>query len=258
MQKQRKNNLIAKILKKGGDKMKKSIGLFLFGLLLSIGITTSAFAIATDHACVIVKCTATVSVDVLDNASTAYFLQMEGNGINQTTVSVSAVQVQNNSNGAICKWRVYVNATSSVTALQYWTGTAWDAQGTDPLNQWGLSGDDNNGVNLIVLKAAFKATAPAADDFGSEVGNDILAPTTSPGTDYDYSTGDGKLSVTGGYSSDYQGSGTINCVNPTGAGTGNPTRNLWFCIKTPTAVTNDAMRRAIVTVDATLAGNTTW
>jgi len=241
--------------------MRKMLQYLLIGsLILSSALVVYAQNVDTDYGYVIVKCTVTVDVDVLDEQATAYF-RYEGPyyqlGTNETYVSTTSIKVQNLSGGAILKYAVFV---SEIQRNQNDNGSgSWipdtDNQ-TEGIKGWTLSTDDTPGICEFVLYAVFANARPSSDDFADA--NDRLAM-----FDPDY-----RSANTYRVGNDKFGPETTSLQYPTALSgwTGanyiapypeeNYARDLWFKIKTPTAVTDERPRRIVIRVDGGIS--TAW
>lgn len=185
----------------------------------------------TDDAYITVRCTVTVSVDVLD----AY------DRVGSTTVAFSPgevwistyVQVQNNSDGALTSWQLQISTQEYST-----DGITWTAA-TD-LEAWTISTDGTPGIDEVVIQGIFKnATSADAADF-TDNADEILDQTNKL-----YDVGGAYDSNTAAYADAYPDGGA-NDVDV------NETRNLFFRIKFPTAVANEYFHRFTVRVTASL------
>jgi len=214
------------------------------------GLTATTMAVQNpDYGYVIVRCTVTLSVDVEDNA-TAYFSTgaepyryeiSAGSGFDY--VSTSSITVKNDSQGALCIWKVQVSAIQRADSNDWGSINAWDPE---PYWTLGTSPD----VEQAVLYAVFCSSRPSASEFES---NDILM-VGSDKTWRHKTTTDVSLdptSTTSGfqYPQNSKTSGYANKVTAPG-----DRRALWFRFLPPTAVRDDNFRRFIIQITAALAG----
>jgi len=243
--------------------MRKMLQYLLIGSLI-LGSALVVYAqtnIDTDEGYVIVRCTVTVDVDVLDEWATAWFVAKDNyNGLTpgQSYVSVTSITVRNLSSGAILKYAVLVSSIQRNTETN--GSGAWisdDDNFAQGIKGWTL--DSSSGVCRFVLRAVFANARPALGDFGT--GNDDrfqvnlagATPNITQRQDHTYKT-NGEMfdPATSGlrYNSILGNSTGVNFIPP------NPEtgyeRGLWFRIDTPTAVTDELPRRIIIRVDGGL------
>ncbi len=235
--------------------MRKAIGLLLISMFL-FGVASKVLAQTTDNdrGYVIVRCTVTIDVDVLDDQATAWFVQKSTMGAlspNQEDVSISSISVQNKSIGAVLKYAVFVSSIQRTT-----DGTSW-VPDDDDLNKmikgWYLA-DSTGPVGAFRLRAVFAKSRPAISDFGGGAANDEFrvnlggaTPTTTQLGDYTYKTGGDNfdpVNSTLRYPSALGNTTGTNAISPVT----DTIRGLWFCIHTPAAVTEDYPRRIVITV----------
>jgi hypothetical protein len=237
----------------------------MLSIILAAGIITltagSLFALrepyGSDVGYVIVKCTVTVDVDVLDNWSTAWFIYQGNmnNGLSagQTDVSVTSITVKNNSSGAIVKYAVLVSSiqrNSATDGSGNWISD--DDDTTAGIKGWYLSTDgiaDSPGE--FILWAVFSKNRPNANDFLNNEANDQFRvnlansqPSDSQLRNYTYRSTNGNFgpeTPANQYSSALSGSAN-NLIAP------NEERGLWFKITTPASVTDVYPRRISVVV----------
>ena len=229
--------------------------LLIGSLILSSALVVYAQNMDTDYGYVIVKCTVTVNIDVLDEQATAWFLnQYGGIGTGETHVSISSITVVNISNGAIVKYAVMV---SSIQRNEDSDGSgAWISDDDDfdqGIKGWTL--DSSPGICQFVLYAVFANARPASGDFAD---NDQFTvnlaganPTPTQRDDHTYKTGGDKYDpATNRYDSALGNDTGVNFVAPYDMP--GYERGLWFKIITPTAVTDELPRRIIIRVDGGL------
>jgi hypothetical protein len=241
--------------------------LILSGAMFFVSTSIALAAMDYDIGYVIVRCTVTVDVDVLDTNATAWFVATSTQDCTlspgQEDVSITSITVVNLSAGAVLKYAVIVD-----TIQRTEDGANWIADGDD-LNRgikgWWLSTRDNKditGVGECILAAVFAKARPSISDFGTTTeGNDrffyvIPSPSASQLDTYTYKTGGANFDPeTWGlrYPSALGNTSGTNCVSPV-RDENNP-RNLHFYIKTPVAVTDEFPRRFVIKVYATLSGS---
>jgi hypothetical protein len=237
----------------------------MLSIILAAGIITltagSLFALSwpydSDVGYVIVKCTVTVDVDVLDTWSTAWFIS-EGNMSSGLTageddVSVTSITVKNNSTGAIVKYAVLVSSiqrNDNVNGTGNWLSD--DDNLISGIKGWYLSTDGTaDSPGEFILAAVFSKNKPPKNDFTADEANDQFRVNLATFTltdghliTYTYKTGGlafDPATVTNRYSSAMSGS-TNNLVSP------GEQRGLWFYIDTPAAVTDTYPRRISIVV----------
>jgi hypothetical protein len=237
--------------------------LILSGVMF-FGTTSKAAARDSDIGYVIVRCTVTIDVDVLDTNATAWFVATSTQGCTlspgQEDVSITSITVVNISTGAVLKYAVIVD-----TIQRTQDGVNWVADGDDYPNGikgWSLSTDGTlDAVGECILAAVFANARPPISDFGTSEGNDrfyyvISSPNTTQLNTYTYKTNGDTFDPTTNarrYPSALgNGTGT-NSVSPV-RDTNNP-RNLHFYIRAPVAVTDEFPRRFVIKVYATLSGS---
>jgi len=240
--------------------MRKIINILLLaGIVISLSTGILA-AYDYDIGYVIVRCTVTIDVDVLDDQATAWFVAKSTANCtlspNQVDVSISSIAVKNNSQGAVLRYAVIVT-TIQRTA----DGTTWVADGDDFTNGikgWYVSTSTGN-VGQCILAAVFASSRPAITEFGGGQYNDrfpgvIYSPTITDFNNHTYKTGGQNFDPVSSaikYPSALGNTSGTNCISPVQH---NP-RGLWFYILTPAAVTDDMPRRFIITVYGALSGS---
>jgi hypothetical protein len=235
--------------------MKKLLSAFLVLVVFAIvGLmySSNAYAAATnpDYAYVVVKCTVSLSIQVLATTNYVYLNNCNNgtNGISAGEAWVSSnVVVANNGSGCIETWTLQVTTQNVATTLGTWLDT-----GTVNGMAWTLATNMANtlpsvgGVNQVVLGACFKSAVATTADFGANGWN--LLKWQTPTT-----WGSGAFDV-----------GGTSCYQPNGAqypqdltiGTGNNNvaalnnRSLYFYVKAPAAVTDTKYHRFTVTITA--------
>jgi|GEM_PF-2462837 hypothetical protein len=238
--------------------------LLLSGVMFFVSTSIALAYRDSDIGYVIVRCTVTIDVDVLDTNATAWFVATSTQGCTlspgQEDVSITSITVVNISTGAVLKYAVIVD-----TIQRTEDGANWIAD-SDDLNRgikgWSLSTDGNlDTVGECILAAVFANARPPIGDFGTSEGNDrffyvIPSPNATQLSTYTYKTGGDNFDPatdTRRYPSALgNGSGT-NSVSPV-RNANNP-RNLHFYIRTPVAVTDEFPRRFVIRVYATLSGS---
>jgi hypothetical protein len=238
--------------------------------IVSISILLAAFMVVSltnlaragydsDVGYVIVRCTVTIDVDVLDTWATAWFVATSTQSCtlspNQEDVSVSSIVVKNQSVGAVLKYAVVVDTIQRTT-----DGTTWVADADDIANGikgWTLSNDGtNDDVGEFVLAAVFAKSRPAILDFGTNPYNDQLRSvvtsydaTALTNHTYKVDTNFAPEDPNKRYPSALGNTTGVNAISPK-VDADNP-RGLWFYIKTPQAVTDEYPRRIIIRVYGT-------
>lgn len=236
----------------GAGKNQKEEGGFmkkLFFMLLAasvVGLFASTVKAADwDNAYVVVRCTVNVSVDVAptgtDNAWVPYINDAPGTGpynggVNQIYVS-TGVAVRNTSSGAITNWTLHLVSTQTYSATP---DIADFANTTTAYPDWTYGNNlTANGPNKIVIAAVFKSNPAVLGDYNDL---DVLFSTGTV-----YKTGSADL---GPAADEYFGAvasgNNLNMVAPT------DTRNLYFRVLTPSAVTDSMYRKFEVLVKAGL------
>ena len=237
--------------------------LILSGVMFFVS-TSIAVPRDSDIGYVIVRCTVTIDVDVLDTNATAWFVATSTQGCTlspgQEDVSITSITVVNISTGAVLKYAVIVD-----TIQRTQDGVNWIADSDDYNNGikgWWLSTDGTlDAVGECILAAVFAKARPSINDFGTAQGDDrffyvIPSPSTTQLDTYTYKTGGANFDPATGtlrYPSALGNTSGTNCVSPV-RDTNNP-RNLHFYIKTPVAVTDEFPRRFVIKVYATLSGS---
>ena len=212
--------------------------MFILGALILLTTVAVSFAVNPDFGYVIVRCTVTISVDVEEPDNIAYFgtgdepdryVISAGPGFDY--VSTSSITVKNDSNGAVCQWKL------KVSAIHYSVSYPFDWI-TD--TRWSLG--DSPDVEQAVLYAVFATSRPATGEFAND---DILSTTdaywTHP-TKFDPSTGVPFRYDQHPKFTDYGNKATIP----------GDRRALWFRFIPPTAVIDEYYRRFTIQVTAEL------
>jgi hypothetical protein len=240
------------------EKMKqqiKKVGGIIF-LLLSLMVLskTSLFAANPDYGYVIVRCTGTISVDVLDSNATAWFV-VNGStsaalSAGQTAVSIGSITVINNGSGIMCKWAVWVASIQKTM-----DGSTW--QSDDAPGAWDLG--SSPGICVARLCGVFATARPASGDFQTSAeGDDYFLNQRNMNVtnsitlnNYTYKTDNSSLGPTNNYyNSEYNLSST-QVIAP------GSQRSMYFRIDTPTAILDEYPRRFVIAVKATGA-NQSW
>ena len=239
--------------------MRKIVSILLAAFMV-VSLTSLARAYDSDVGYVVVRCTVTIDVDVLDTWATAWFISIgsltSGLSPNQEDVSVSSIVVKNQSSGAVLKYAVVAEAIHRSTD----SGTSWVADNDDLANGikgWTLSDNGtNDGIGKFVLAAVFAKSRPAITDFGTNEYNDqlrklVTSYNATDLTDYTYKvdTNFTPADTTKQYPSALGNNTGVNAISPT-EDANNP-RGLWFYIKTPQAVTDEYPRRITIRVYGT-------
>jgi hypothetical protein len=192
--------------KKGDTKMKRiqQLSLSLIGAALGLAVlSTPAHAVNPQSLDITVSISATKSLSV-----NATFYDFGAQTVSASTVSVSAIQVTNDS-GALVETYTLQGANAASTG----GGTTWTLAGSVGSDQY-------------TLAAQFSTAQPVNAD-GSWSSDDL---TTSAITATDLVLGNGTLAQAGA------------SVLPTA------TRNLWFRMKTPSSVSDTTQRKATLTL----------
>jgi hypothetical protein len=198
---------------------------------------SAAQAINPDVGYVIVKCTMTTSIDVLNG--TDYVKINGGTAVAPNELWISSyVAVKNDGAGSITNWRLRISTQHYST-----DGSTW--QDTTTANVGWAYGTTltNNGLNQVVLAAAF-AQGPTilSTDFGNE---DCLLSTNTI-----YMAGAGSYGpATTAYATDFTSPNSYNMVANVSS---NNTRRLFFYMRTPTGITDENYRRFTVMITATI------
>ena len=233
------------------------LGLFsLFGLF-GVLLVSDAQAATSDNGYVIVRCTITVSVQVLSLDSTWYVNGNAANGpgttCNQSYVSgLSSITVMNNSSGAITKWQVYVSTIQNLGVASDPKGTGWT--GDNPTNGgWSLA--SASGLNAAALFAVFKTSATELMDFDTNKSSLTLVPSGSPDSTMYYQTvaGGGKFAPLVAAGNEFPSAilaGGYNWTTPIVGGATSVAKSMGFRLDTPKAVTDQNWRRFTLTVVA--------
>ncbi|MCS7228046.1 MAG: hypothetical protein NZ839_03675, partial [Endomicrobia bacterium] len=151
--------------------MRKNIGISLvsvfFGVVI-IGSSLFAQPYTSDTGYVIVRCTVSISVDVLDANATAWFVavgtQTSTLSTGQTDVSITSIAVRNTSSGAVLKYAVYVSSIQRSS-----DGINWISDDDDfgsMIKGWYLTQDGVlDSVGEFQLAAVFASSRPASGEF---------------------------------------------------------------------------------------------
>ncbi len=238
--------------------------LLLSGVMFFVSTSIALASRDSDIGYVIVRCTVTINVDVLDTNATAWFVATSTQGSTlspgQEDVSITSITVVNISTGAVLKYAVIV-----ATIQRTEDGANWIADSDDldrGIKGWSLSTDGNlDTVGECILAAVFARERPSISDFGSIEGDDrflyvISSPNTTQLGTYTYKTGGANFdpaSNTLRYQSALGNTSGTNCVSPV-RDDNNP-RNLHFYIRTPVAITDEFPRRFVIRIYATLSGS---
>ena len=227
--------------------MKKLLGLLTAAVLVA-GISTAASAAATDNAYVLVRCTVTISVQVLTNNSTWW-----AHGSNPYDTSpgfsyesgASSVSIRNNSLGAITKWSLQISTIQTKAFSNYSDDltTGWVADSGDGMWVPGATA----GIMTAALSAVFKSQPSSETDYDAST---IL--TLSPQVYQTGNSGNNNFRPLGG--NGYQSAinpatSAANYVSPSGSDSTDG-RGLHFMLKTPTAVLDQNWRRFVIQVSA--------
>ena len=231
------------------NKIKKMLGLAAIVLSFIVISSQKVFAVNPDYGFVIVRCTGTLSIDVLDGNSTAWFnlsgSLVEALSANQTAISFGSITVRNDGVGILSKWAVWVASIQRTSD----GGVTWVADSGD--GSWSIS-DSTAGICRARLSAVFARSRPVADDFLNDYGNDVLANLASYNVSgsvldtYTFSTGNSRLGPESDgirYVPDYT-VGSYHLVAP------GSSRGLYFRIETPIAILDEYPRRFVIAVKA--------
>ena len=159
--------------KKQGGFMKKLFMLFAAAAILGAVFTAKSYALTTDNAYVVVRCTVSVAVEVQSDATAAYFMGADGQDfweitraltVGTTEIATNAIQVRNTSVGAITKWKMKISAKEVQTGDAGSEPTGWENDTGDGAWTVGTSSGDA-GPLIIKLYAAFKSAVADAGDF---------------------------------------------------------------------------------------------
>jgi hypothetical protein len=208
---------------------------YLGAFLVVLMLVGAVHAATSDTAFVIVRCTTSISVDVLDTG----IVEIPAGSPNDLQVS-SYVTVRNDSSGSICKWSLQITNQEYSTDKASWNtasgATAWTMRAN--------GGDASaGGVETAALLAVFKnATSAAAADFDADSASDDIIGTAAA-TTYDTAF----VSNNNPYADAWAAGGTAQDV---AAGS---QQNLFFAIRYPSSVNADYYRRFTVTVTAAAA-----
>jgi len=230
---------------KGGNAIMKKLFLLLAAVaILGVTFVSRSYAATSDNAYVVVRCTVDVSVDVIGtgDADTVYMGTWNNPHYDAGPDSVyvsSYVTVRNTSSGAITKWQLAIS-TQQQSETPFSGFAATDA--TYPAWSYGTALTDN-GANKVVLAAVFKSTAASAGDFAD---NDVLDATGK----YYQTTNLIFGPASDSYASSIASGSNYNMVNPYNGA--DSERNLYFYVRTPSAVTDMRYRKFTVTVTASL------
>jgi len=213
------------ILKGGSAMFRKLLNMVALAALLitASSLVKPVYAQTSCEAYIVLTCTVTLSVSILQNGSTSFLL---GNVSAGTTVySADGVTFRNDSQGAICQWALNIDPAS--------------------LNGWTLS--NAPGLNQVAIYGVFQTAQNTAN-------YDIVKDTfsTTPKT---YSSVTGAFAC-GSYTA-AQGNGTESLIVPSALnGTGSYTSDRKLCIKmlTPLAVTDQTPRNIGVVITASMPG----
>ena len=139
------------------------LGLFsLFGLF-GVLLVSDSYAAGSDSAYVVVRCTVSLSIQVLPATNYVYFTGAAvGNGISAGEAWVSTnVIVANTGSGCIETWTLQVSTQHQSASIP--VGGAWNGGWADTTTAnagWDLGTTMiDNGVNKVVLAACFKNAA---------------------------------------------------------------------------------------------------
>ena len=255
-------------IKTGGRAMKKTmlalaLLLGVAGLVSFVGVMDVSAAATgytnDDVGYVIVRCTISISVDVLDTNATWYIAGMSTGPITGVTpgatyysMSTSSVSIRNSSSGAMTKWTVHVSTIQTKTWTSYGNGeatlaTGWVADDVD-VNLTGWRMGSVADINTCALSACFKVDgAVTALDFpinGPDTTSLNLLTMRTASDDLDtYSITGRFLPISGGSYPTAFGS-TANWVLP------GQVRSLGFKFSAPTVVSDQNWRRFVLLVSA--------
>jgi len=240
--------------------MRKIISILLAAFMV-VSLTSLARATRnSDVGYVVVRCTVTIDVDVLDTWATAWFISIGnlsgGLSPNQEDVSVSSIVVKNQSSGAVLKYAVVAEAIHRTPD----NGNSWVPDIDDIPNGikgWTLSNDGtNDDIGEFVLAAVFAKSRPAITDFETSEYNDqfrrlVTSYNASELTNHTYKvdTNFTPNDPDKRYPSALGNTTGVNAISPR-VDANNP-RGLWFYIKTPQAVTDEYPRRITIRVYGT-------
>ena len=261
------SNRVSKI-QTGGRAMKKTmLALVLLlgvaGLVSFVGVMDVSAAATgytnEDAGYVIVRCTISISVDVLDTNATWYIAGMSTGpitgvsaGATYYSMSTSSVSIRNSSSGAMTKWTVHVSTIQTKTWTSYANGeatlaTGWVADDVD-VNLTGWRMGSVADINTCVLSACFKVDGAVTgldfpiNDPDTTALNLLTMRTASDDLDT-YSITGRFLPISGGSYPTAFGS-TANWVLP------GQVRSLGFKFSAPTVVSDQNWRRFVLLVSA--------
>ena len=194
------------------------------GMLGMIGAVSGAYAGTTDVGYVVIRCTATVSVEVVAGLRNSVVTYNFGDvSAGDVRTSTAAIGIRNNSQGAICNW--FLNVQSITGGVTPWT-----------LGQ-------TAGLNRVAVMAKFSTATLTTSDFN--VTADTMSATVK------------LYSTTNFYSSclEYTDPDWTDIVkvlpmayNPTASA-----RHLWIRLDTPRAITDEAAKTITLQVMAQMA-----
>ncbi|OGS18310.1 MAG: hypothetical protein A3J83_00630 [Elusimicrobia bacterium RIFOXYA2_FULL_40_6] len=234
------NLFVKNFIKKEVKTMKRMLGiLVVFGIVS--GFVGTALAATSDIGYVVVRCTGTLSVMVgnvdgtNDDGDEVNLWDLTTSSPNAVVVSTQ-IAVTNNGVGVISRWKLAVTGQQQGTDGVTWAAT----DGSYP--SWGYDGQDTDdcGANKIALKAVFASAQATQSDFNNS--EDIV-----DAGERDYTTAALVYGpATGGsqYATTVVSGNSYNMVAPSS------TRNLYFKVRLPSAVTDQRYRRIAVTVTA--------
>ena len=215
----------------------------------------------SDVGYVVVRCTISISVDVLDTNATWYIAGMSTGsiagvsaGATYYSMTASSVSIRNSSSGAMTKWTVHVSTIQAKTWTAYGTGesslaTGWEGDDVD-MNKTGWLLGSASDINTCVLSACFKVDGAVTgldfpiNDPDTTSLNLLTMRTASDDIDI-YSTSGRFLPASGGsYPSAITEPSNANWVLP------GQVRSLGFKFSAPTVVSDQKWRRLVLQVSA--------
>lgn len=247
--------------------MRKLLGILFAGVLV---ITTVGTLLADQpdginptYGYVIVRCTVTIGINVIDEAATAYFgAQLSTNSAlscGQDAVSISSISVQNTGVGSICKWAIWYDQLQRYNPSD--GGWVTDTDDTaNGIKGWTIVGNSADvGICRMGLWMVF-STAPAQlSDFDVTI-DSVCAQ--GPGNASTWKDGNAKYDCKTAARRYPQPSGfdsfatkAIPYYNAEEVAAWKSGRGMWFRVQTPTAVTDDLPRRVVIKIQAALLGS---
>jgi len=208
----------------GGNTMLKRVLLLLAGIPIAgllLFVSKPAYAAGSDTAYIVLRCTVTMSVSLVEPNTWYNFGDISAAA---TYYSTTPIIFRNDSNGAICRWDLNIDAAS--------------------LSGWALG--NQPGLDQIALFGLFRKTNQPTDTM-FQVTNSSLSVTTKEYNGLNF------------YDSDYDSDGYSNdaskilpkaYADQVGK---SADRKLWLKIMTPTLVTDQTQRTLHLVVTAKMA-----